>query len=196
LLGVDAGETSCTDAVTADGGGLNACYDCLYTDIPVTGNGPTSWGAYLVVAVEPEVGDVSGQFLVDLGYDVGGCIFASSPSARACGLDIMQFDACSFAVCLPICAVPNPGAGEPIAPEALAALDGCFAATQEGACRAYASAAAIDCAPLKAAGPTGVYARCQALVAEDDGEPDAGAPTEATVAELVGLICGGADAGP
>ncbi len=198
VLGADAGENACTDAVTADGGAPNACFDCLYTHVPAASNGPSLWGSYLQVELEPAADDAADAFLFNLGYNLGGCILgASAPSSSgaACGLDMMQLDACQFAVCVPLCPVPDPGAGEPVSASALAALDACFDATETGACSAYYSAAVRDCAPLEDAGAGSAFGRCVALIAEDNGDPDAGAGTPASEAALIGLTCGGVDAG-
>lgn len=187
----DAGACAATlTAGAATDGGANSCGACYNTVIPPVGNSPGAWGYYLLIGFEPSVGDWADAFLVGGGMNLGGCIMATDPSAegQACGADIMGLLACEMAVCLPVCAVPDPGPGNPLDPAALAAMQSCWQLAETGACATWLGQADVDCEAGDA--EASAYSACSALVDQDEGQPDAGAPTEASEAQLLGLLCG------
>ncbi len=175
-------------------GGFNSCGDCYTTHVEPVGNSPPLWGFNIRIYIEPTVGDSADAFAVDYGLNVGGCVLGSDPTS-ACGLDIMALDACSLAICLPVCAIPNPGPGNDLDPTALAAFDACLMNEQSGtgACAPYVLAVGTDCETTDAA--ASILSQCSALASQDDGQAGSPAPTEASEVELLGLICGGADGG-
>ena len=170
---------------------MNSCGACYNTVIPPASSGPSAWGYYLLLGFEPSVGDSEDAFLVGGGMNLGGCIMATDPSAagQSCGVDIMGMVACEMAVCLPVCAVPDPGPGNPLDPVALGAMQSCWQAAETGACATWLEQADLDCSAGDA--EASAYDACTSLVQQDEDQPDAAPPTEASEAQLLALLCGG-----
>jgi hypothetical protein len=211
----DAGVNACDDLpfVGAPDGAVNSCGACLGDDtfIPVTGNAPAQWGLNFGVILTSAVGDTNPADLqaVTVGYNPGACIWAADPTnatVRKCALDQMALEDCVFSICLPLCPVDLTGADGDIDAQ-INALYGCENATVMGACAGYNTAANTDCAALSNTDMTGVVNRCGNLENQDENTPedemsnggmplaDAGTATLASEETLLGLVCGGYDAG-
>jgi hypothetical protein len=185
----DAGQNACDGILNSADGAFDSCGQCYYTWVPPVGNGPDKWGFEVLIGLEPSVGDSADTFYVEDGLNLGGCVIANATLShgQACGLDIMQLTACEIAVCGPLCAVPNPGPGNPLDQTAVTALENCWSAADQGACATYYNNADTDCSsPTPAA-----YYTCNSLVAQDEGAPDAAAPTSTSESQLLGQLCGG-----
>lgn len=195
--GTDAGEQACLADLSVPDGNNNSCGNCYGTFIPPYGAGqpqPTSWGYSLFLFFEPTPGDVGAASPIGIGPNEGGCVMAADKSAagQACGKAIMGLNACEFAVCLPICGVTGPSddAG-------FNAFFNCTAATEMagGACATYETQVQTTCGAEVNDSGTGPLDKCDALIDTND-DIDGSAPASATTqADLIGLMCGGADAG-
>jgi len=187
----------------APDGQFNTCGQCAYGTLIQPGmNPPALFGMNISVAFLANIGDPSSEWgPVGWEPELGSCVYSAGGAAgQKCGLDLMAIDACSLEVCLGVCAVPNPGAGQINQADADAVAH-CAQLAAKGACAQYSTAAMTDCASLSNSQGTGVYNQCVELLLEtynEFGQPqlDAGAPTTAQgVAQFLELACGGGDAG-
>jgi len=187
----DAGQNACDTTLTAGAatdGGANACGNCYLTFLIPGQPFPAKWGYELILGVEATAGDPTSAYEVNAGPNAGGCVMAADPAkGTACGMDLMALNACEFAVCLPLCAIPQSSTD-------FSSLQNCTSAVDTGACASYLAKAKADCAGESTATGTGPYDKCIALINQDINQGDA-APTATSESALIGLLCGGADAG-
>jgi hypothetical protein len=189
----DAGYNKCVSYISVPDGNFNSCGQCVQGTAIEPGVAiPSEWGFDIVAVVYGALGDESSLYGVSWELNFGGCLVnAGGSSVRQCGLDVMAVSACELATCLPLCAVPEADANNPGAFNDLIA---CTAAADNGACASYVAAERSACASADL--DAGVGEKCTALFDKLE-PPDGGAPsTSGSVwAELIGLTCGGVDAG-
>lgn len=192
----DAGQNACDDTLSqgAPDGHVNSCGECFITPIPPVGNSSTDWGYDLYVFFEPKLGDSADAFPEPYGPNLGGCVMGADKSAagQACGKDIMAVTACELATCLPLCPVANTA---PLNQAQVSAFLACTHTVDEGACQSYVTSANTDCAGESNASGTGPLDQCSALISQDEGRSADAANTAASNSALIGLLCGGNDAG-
>ena len=189
----DAGMSTCNAAIEAPDGALNTCGQCYDGTTVVPGQPiPAEWGFNVIAAIYGTLGDSSTLYGVNIGANFGGCVIGADPVAgKKCGLDGMAAVACELAVCLPLCAVPFADANNSGAFDAISA---CFNAADSGACSPYINAQSTDCKALIKDGGSDPVSKCESLYNIDQGL-DGGTATAIQQADLLGLVCGGVDAG-
>ena len=190
----DAGINVCDAYISVPDGNFNTCGNCVEGTTIIPGQPiPASWGSDIIGAVYGTLGDEGSLYLVNIGANFGGCVVGADPVAgRTCGLAAMAVEACEFAVCLPLCPVPEADVNNPGAFNDLVA---CTKAADNGACASYIATETSACQAIVNAQGTDPVSKCNVLTNVDNGVPDAGTATAAQEEDLIGLICGGVDAG-
>jgi hypothetical protein len=189
----DAGNNACFANISEPDGNLNTCGNCIDGTQVVPGEPiPATWGYNIIVGIFGTLGDDTSLYGVNFGPNFGGCIIGADPAGKQCGLDAMALQACELAVCLPLCAVPE---ADENSPTAFNDFETCQTAADKGACSKYLSAEQTDCGKIVTDAGKDPVSKCADLYNLDVGLVDGGKPTGAQQADLIGLICGGADAG-
>jgi hypothetical protein len=196
----DAELSSCNAYLANPDGSPNSCGTCYETNIEIGQPMPTQWGYDIVFGVLPALGDTAGQYYLNYGINEGGCIYAAAKAAgnatvEKCGLDIMAINACELALCAPVCPVAISDAGA-LNTDQVNALVSCLEDVQNGAaCQTFITAYETDCEGAYPEAGNGIGQQCDALLNQDEGADGSPVATEASQAALLGIICGGADAG-
>jgi len=190
----DAGENSCFNNLVVADGNFNNCGNCIFGTQVAPGEPiPATFGYFIIGGVYATLGDDTSIYGVNFGVNFGGCVIGADPvGGLKCGQDIMAQEACEFAVCLPLCAVTQAAS---MTQAGFNDFSTCVAAADKGACATYVTAQDTDCKALVNDAGTGPYDKCANLYNLDEGFVDGGKPTTTTEANLIGLICGGSDAG-
>jgi len=190
----DAAINACESNVYAADGNFNNCGNCIFGTQVAPGEPiPATFGYFIIGGVYATLGDDTSIYGVNFGVNFGGCVIGADPvGGLKCGQDIMAQEACEFAVCLPLCAVTQAAS---MTQAGFNDFSTCVAAADKGACATYVTAQDTDCKALVNDAGTGPYDKCANLYNLDEGFVDGGKPTTTTEANLIGLICGGSDAG-
>jgi len=188
----DASIAPCQAAIDMGDAGFNACGNCLLT--PSSGGSTPDWGAFVAI-FPPTATGASATTELDL-FNLAGCVARvdSSSAGTKCASDLEMLNDCEFQSCVAFCPVSNSQTDTVGLDNLLgtASAAGCLGNADQSVCASFVTAINTDCAAETNDAGTGAIDKCNTVLTAAQA---ASASSPTGLAQYVGVMCGGADAG-